>query len=113
MIKEMSTRSNYSQDNNNIIQDTIEIEMVDINDMNNESSTNEMNDTIDINDNQIMEHLVPISTTNNTDHRMNYRLIGRFVCNVMFISITMLLFTGVGAIIGFIVSEIRHKHDIF
>lgn len=91
MIKRMNTENIHNETN----QDHIEIEMM------------------DANDGQIRDNLIEIEPTNNMGRQTYYRLVGRFMCNVMFITVAMLLFTGIGVILGLVISAIRHKHDIF
>lgn len=91
MIRRMNTENIHSTTN----QDHVEIEMVDSDDI------------------QIRDNLIDIESTNTTGRQTYYRLAGRFMCNVMFITIAMLLFTGIGVVIGLVISAMRHQHDIF
>lgn len=68
----------------------------------------EMDENADI---QIRDNLLYPEQSNS--QREAYRpLTGRFICNVTCITVTMLFFTGIGVVLGLILSPIMRRHGI-
>lgn len=110
--------SKFGMDSDNINNDDcynnrdhIEIEMKDVDQMGDYADDSQINDHL--NGDRIREFAGDFSTDfRQESNNSNYRLIGKFIFNVMFIAILMLICVAIGVGIGIGFNAFSHKYGL-